>query len=293
MLCKFLEKKAVNILLILLIVSSNMQGSRESYTLLFDLSEVLFTTSRKGMFDELGWTATIWYLTRGGSQKNLEHATFRALSLMGKQKGKESELVLSPEGDKLPLVMCEWLAGKKDGASIIKAAGSCLEDADSRGYFANGTEKELAGRVIEAIFDPTKLAKNTVAISGAEDLLYDCVAERDAQGNRKHRMLVDANWDSASFNLLSQSSHGHKVLRYFKSGDVVISGQTGILRPQARAFENVIKRYHLDPARCVVVSAQSEMLDAARRAGMLVVHVRNQDLSEVRREFRRLGILGA
>ncbi|HVX01135.1 MAG TPA: hypothetical protein VHA52_11990 [Candidatus Babeliaceae bacterium] len=266
-------------------------ADKGAFTLLFDLSEVLFTTSRKGMFDELGWASTVWYIGFGGSQKALELATFKTLSLMGEQKGKDSDLVLSPDGYRLPLVMCEWLAGRKSGTSIIKAAHMYLDTAKERGCFSSNTEKELAGRVIEAIFDPEKLAKNTIAISGAEELLHACVAERDTHGNRKHRLLVHANWDPWSYRLLRKSQHGSKILKFFKNGDIVISGETGFLRPQAVAFEDLIKRYNLVVARCIVISAQIEMVQAAWAMGMRGIHVKNQDLNELRHELRKLEVL--
>ncbi len=261
-----------------------------SKVLIFDLSEVLIETSELRMWGEIGrYDAAVYRLTASGD--DLERAVFATLSLAGEQKSPKAELVLAPSGHTLPLIMCQWLAGNKKGSDILDVAPSLIEEFSQRKGYRSDRERRLVYNIIKAIFDPHTLAQNTVTIFEGEQLLKECLEARGRDGKR-HRLLIYANWDPLSFEVLYKADHVRPIFKYFNQKSITISGTTHLLQPHASSYKHLIKKYNLDPKECVMISAQEELIQGASAQGIKGVLVRDRDYFTARQELKKLGVIG-
>lgn len=262
--------------------------------IIWDLGGTLFKTDKMGIASHIGLSDFICYpLFDGKSPQSIQDKVFDVLEgLQTNQQHAKSLGANSPDGRVLPAVMCDWLAGKEKGESISKRAQeyiNCLE-AQNKFYFSSNREKRLVQNTIDAMFDPTVLAKNTKIIKPGLRLLENCYRQKDASGRPLHRMLVLSNWDSISFDNLYNSHQGEKVFKYFNERDIIISGDIKLIKPDNALFNYMIRTYKLNPKDCIFIDDQIENCNAAKMAGMDVLLLENSNYGKLKRQLEDRGV---
>jgi hypothetical protein len=252
-----------------LFLSSTLFGK----VLLFDMADVLFSPSKIGIWKELGYINTSLYYTIDGRRPNdLQRTTFGMLALFNNRYKNEVQ-VFSPDGFLLPNIMCSWLAGELSNKQIFNEAHGAITEYGNQNRFKNTREKDLVENLVNIIFSARLFAANTLPVSGMSKILKKCTQGIDKQEKRKHRLFVYANWDKESFEVLCSSPHAQEIFHYFRDGGIYISGQTGLLLPQERAFRHFFEKYNIRAEDCILISAQSGIVTAARAHGMQAILV--------------------
>jgi 2-haloacid dehalogenase len=78
-----------------------------------------------------------------------------------------------------------------------------------------------------------------------------------------------------------------EFLRWFRG--VVVSGEVGVIKPDPRIFELLLKRFAIDPKRAVYIDDVAVNVDAARPFGIHTIHFITP--TALRAELTELGLL--
>jgi 2-haloacid dehalogenase len=115
-------------------------------------------------------------------------------------------------------------------------------------------------------------------IDGTVDVLAD-LRERDI------RLLALSNWSAETFPVARAR---YPFLGWFEG--IVISGELGVAKPDARIFQTLIRRYDIEPSKTVFVDDSVANVEAAQQLGFIGLHF--DDADRLRTDLERLGVLG-
>ena len=80
-----------------------------------------------------------------------------------------------------------------------------------------------------------------------------------------------------------------EFLRWFRG--VLVSGEVGVIKPDARIFELLLERFAIDPKRAVYIDDVAVNVDAARPFGIHAIHFSTP--TALRAELAQLGLLSS
>jgi 2-haloacid dehalogenase len=115
------------------------------------------------------------------------------------------------------------------------------------------------------------------AVDGTVEVLSD-LRERGV------RLLALSNWSAETFPVARDH---YPFLGWFEG--IVISGEVGIAKPDARIFEALIERHGVEPSRTVFVDDSEANVVAAEELGF--IGVRFADPGTLRADLERMGLL--
>lgn len=118
-------------------------------------------------------------------------------------------------------------------------------------------------------------------VAGAIDGTVQVLAELR---RRPVGLYALSNWSAETFALARER---FDFLGWFDG--ILLSGEIGICKPDARIFRQLIERHELEPARTVFVDDVLQNVEAADRQGMVALHFR--DAGTLRSQLIRLGLL--
>jgi 2-haloacid dehalogenase len=99
------------------------------------------------------------------------------------------------------------------------------------------------------------------------------------------RLYALSNWSAETFPI---------ALRRFPFLDwfdgIVISGDVGAVKPDARIFEHLVARYAIEPGRAVFIDDSAVNVEAAGRLGFVALQF--VDAPSLRHDLEELGLLG-
>jgi 2-haloacid dehalogenase len=98
------------------------------------------------------------------------------------------------------------------------------------------------------------------------------------------RLFALSNWSAETFPLARPR---YPFLEWFEG--IVISGELGLVKPDARIFRHLLERYGLDAASTVFIDDSEANVGAARELGM--TGIRFKDAQGLRQELVALGLL--
>ncbi len=99
-----------------------------------------------------------------------------------------------------------------------------------------------------------------------------------------HRLHALTNWSAETFPIARRR---FEFLKWF--GDIVVSGEVGLAKPDPRIFALTIERCRLQPARTVFIDDSLRNVEAGKNAGLHALHFR--DPEQLRADLTRLGML--
>lgn len=118
-------------------------------------------------------------------------------------------------------------------------------------------------------------------LAGAMD---DTVALLDALRARGCRLLALTNWSAEKFPVARRR---YAFLDWFEH--IVVSGEVGLAKPDARIFALTVERTGLDPARTVYIDDSAPNVEAGLRAGLRALHFTGA--ARLRSDLAGLGLL--
>ncbi|MBA3953945.1 HAD-IA family hydrolase [Candidatus Dependentiae bacterium] len=258
-------------------------------TIIWDVGDTLFTTSKLGVAYSIGFTHFIAYMLLDWRNPNIYPIIFDILEKMDPSDSYPHEKATDFKGNPLPIVMHKWLAGKIEEKELLVSINDYLEKLDAQHYFVSEREKNLLKRAFEVMFNPQILARYTYPLAKGIQLLRDCAEAKDTNGELKNTLMILSNWDAVSFNLVQQ--HYPDIFNYFNTHHIVISGAIGLIKPHVAAFEYIINTCKLNPADCIFIDDQSVNVRAAATCGITGILLVNGNYTALREQLKELNVL--
>jgi 2-haloacid dehalogenase len=112
----------------------------------------------------------------------------------------------------------------------------------------------------------------------------DTVAIADELRGRRMPLYALSNWSHETFRLVR---HEFPFLEWFDG--VLLSGDVGVTKPDRRIFDELVRRYGLDPATTLFIDDSPPNVDGALAAGLQ--SVRFTSAATLREDLTRLGVL--
>ena len=259
-----------------------------SKTLIWDLGDVLFKPNKFGIARSIGISHLIgyWFFDWRNPRTNLQPLVFDVLDKMSCDPVPEGIYATTNEGIPLPAIMCHWQTGTISGKEIITKIPDHVDTLYREGYFVSRRELHLVEKTIYSMFDPYTLATNMYPIRSGIRLLRACAHERNEDGSPRNRLIALSNWDPDSFAIVCELYPD--IFDLFD--EIIISGETGFLKPRKASYEYLINTYDLEPHDCLVIDDQEVNLEAAEAMGLdtfLVTH-NYRDLRAILKEIGAL-----
>ena len=114
------------------------------------------------------------------------------------------------------------------------------------------------------------------AIEGSVEVLREV---RDGP----HRLYGLTNWSAETFPVALDR---FDFLEWFEG--IVVSGEIGLIKPDAEIFHHLIEEFDLEPSTTVFIDDSAPNVSTARELGFRVVHFERPE--QLRSELGRLGV---
>lgn len=230
---------------------------------IWDLSGTLFRPQNTGLTEQQIADYSFLFLMWSGKKRGskLDDACFQVLYQLGEQTGPEEQLIRLHTGKPLPGILCSYLAGTIGSAEALEQTMSFL--ATWAPDHLSREEQHQVQRMLITFFDPRSLATVMKPIDVAVNLMH-----RTAQ---KSPLYVLSNWDADSF-VPFYTKYATFILEPIEKNHMVISADTGYVKPQAGIYEYLLSRYHLIPDECLFIDDQEENVKAADELGIAAWH---------------------
>jgi len=98
------------------------------------------------------------------------------------------------------------------------------------------------------------------------------------------RLFALSNWSAETFPIARRR---FPFFALFEG--IVISGDVGAIKPDARIFQHLVDRYGVDPGTAVFIDDSAGNVEAAARLGFIAL--RFVDARSLRHDLRRLGLI--
>ena len=152
----------------------------------------------------------------------------------------------------LPQIIVDWLVGRKSHDALHETLTWLAKNA-----LYSDEKNILYTPVIQWLFNPPKYIQTMDPIKPMHTLAYNF----KAQG---YKLYILSNWDTESFPLLTQ-----KYPHFFNIFDgIMISGTEGIGKPNPRFYQKLLQKYDIDPTKCIFIDDEPHNVTAAYNLGI-------------------------
>ncbi len=223
--------------------------------IIWDLSGTLFRPESTGMTPQEIADYSFVFLMWSGKKKRsrLDEICFQVLDQLGQQTGPKDQIIRLHTGKPLPGILCSYLAG------TIHSEEALQKTLDFYTTWApqhlSQEDQQQVQRMLETLFNPQSLVTCMKPIEVAVNLM-----ERTAQKNTLH---ILSNWDHDSFIPLYKK-YKETILAPFDKKNIVISANTGYVKPQTGIYEYLLANNNLNPEECLFIDDQEENVNRAQ-----------------------------
>lgn len=255
---------------------------------IYDLHGVLSKIDHVGVAQEIGFFDAVFYHLFDKpayiSHEKRLHQTLVAIS--GTQQPVDGHVVLNNDLEQLPELMCRWMDGRFDPVAEKPFIMGALKQLYCTGFFKNSREyRVIRNLIICMFFQPKRLNKHKKPIKQMLKMAQDIKA------GGKHRQFLLSNIDALCFADLKNSQMGHALKQVIDTNDMIASALIRYNKPHPQAYLYIINLHGFDPSECVFIDDQLENVVAARKLGMIGLHVKDKNYKEIRRQLEALGVL--
>lgn len=262
--------------------------------LIWDLGNTLFEPDTFGIIREIGLQNFLMYsIFDLQNPTKIEDIVFKLLKTFESENRvlvETNKKIYTNNGKILPALMCDWLEGTKTGSEIYDQAKICLAQYDQKGFFLSKRQQKLVNKTLDIMFNPKTLAKFMKPIKQALNLLDQCTKQIDAKGEPKHKLFLLSNFDSESFNYLSNSPQGKAILQYFHPENIIISADVKMVKPYPTIYQYLIKKFNLNPQDCIFIDDQHENIETAIKLGMTGLHLEKNNYRKLQNQLKELHV---
>ena len=228
-------------------------------SVIWDLSGTLFRPQTTGMSEQEIADYSFVFLMWSGKKKRspLDEYCFALFDQLGQQAGPKDQIIRLHTGKPLPGILCSYLAGTTHSAQALEQTLELFETWAPQ--HITPEDQEQVKRMLTTFFDPRSLVTCMKPIQHAVDLMH-----RTAQ---KSPLYILSNWDHDSF-IPFYARYGATLLEPIEKKHIVISANTGYVKPQTGIYEYLIATHNLTPTECLFIDDQEENITAAEEFGI-------------------------
>lgn len=158
-------------------------------------------------------------------------------------------------GQKLPLILADWMSGLKTPQEIKLLADKAIENSDF-----STAEKNLFYGISQLMFTPKKLAESQTLVVPMAKLLKTF---KEAG----YKVYILSNWDEESFEAVCK-----KYPKLFNLCDqLFISGKEKLSKPNPEFFKKLLSEADLKPAECMFIDDEPNNITAAQKLGFKTI----------------------
>lgn len=271
------KSKLNKIFTLILLLGVNQMYSK---VIIWDLGDTLVKADQFAMAGQIGIGKLFLHaLIDWKNPMDIKDQIFDVFNLL--EKNSAREFIPTYKDKNLPELICKWLEGKKSGCEIYKELDNFMDKNPDEGFFVSNRHKKIIKNGAKAIFNPRKLAHNLKPISSTVKLLEKC-----AKNN--HKIIIFSNFDAKTFGQLKKLKRNKRLFKNVKPENIMISGRTGLLKPDPKAYQFLIDKYNLDPQDCVMIDDQLANIKAAEKFGISAIHFEGSRKLEKELKSRKL-----
>ncbi len=185
-------------------------------------------------------------------------------------------------GHEFPYVLCAYQAGRITSAEVQAMAHKTLPKLD----FVSQRQRDLATRLIAAMFNPDIHASSTYMIPEGIKIVRELAAQTKDDGTKKYKVVALSNWDRESFAKVKERFPEEFAL----FDDIIISGDIGTIKPNHAAFGALLKKHGFNKENYIFVDDQKENIDVAIDFG-IKNSMHFTDYETLRKQLNELGIV--
>lgn len=230
-------------------------------TVIWDLSGTLFRPNNEGLSIQEQEDYSLVFLLWSGKKEpsRLDTIALNILGLLGQQTGPADEIIRMHTGKPLPEILCAFLAGHINSSEALEQTLSFFDQwAPQHLTFQ---DQQHVRRLLSTLFNPDALVRCMKPINQAVALLKMTAAVKN------NNLYILSNWDHDSFEPFYRT-YEDSVFSYIKRNHIVISAQTGYVKPQRGIYQWLIRHHNLNPATCFFIDDQQENIKAAKAFGI-------------------------
>lgn len=255
--------------------------------IIFDLYGVLFTIPLVEQIKHMGTLPLKYLFFDHKDPRGIKFLLFNVLDqvhvgaqydLAGNSAQVLSERAMSP-------VMYLWQANKINGKVAHNLVLDHIDALSKQNFFSSVYEQEFLRKSADMVFDFNIRKSAWKPISSGINLLMRCAAEKDKNGNQKHKLYILSNMDPEMLHYLQESYPN--VFKLFDG--IITSGETGFLKPDSKIYQELITRFKIDPQEAIFIDDQQENIDGALKAGIRGILCR--DFTQVSNQLVQMGII--
>lgn len=236
-------------------------------TLIFDLGGIVVKHAWWRYVGRLGITNVISYMWKDGKlpwklSGDMQKSIFEVLESIPLEQEEGFLRACTSHGVTFPYILCAYQAGRIDSVTARERSHHALKQFQDEGRISLA-EGELVARSIDAMFDPDWDAGCNIPLPQGMKIVKELAGQLNPDGSKKYTLIALTNWEPIAFSKVRQRLDG---LDYFD--DIITSGEAGTVKPNAGAWDYVIKKHNLSLDDCIFVDDQRENVEAARACGI-------------------------
>ncbi len=251
---------------------------------IWDLSGTLFRPQSQGMSqDEIADYSFVFLMWSGKKEPSrLDTIAYKMLGFMGEQTNTDpTQIIKDHTGKPVPEIICSYLAGSLDSGRAWQQTLSFFDSWAPEHLDHN--DQALVKRMLQIFFDPHALAYCMKPIEPAVELLQKTAEHND-------NLYVLSNWDKDSFGPFYHK-YKDSVLSVFKRNHIVISADTGYVKPQRGIYQWLVSHKHLDPSTCFFIDDQEENIKAAQDYGLHGIQFKEDRIDALNDALKKRGLI--
>ncbi len=190
------------------------------------------------------------------------------------------------DGLLLPQIIKDWLSNRYS-ADVCK---TMIIDALKKYEATTGIKTGVYRAIAEHVFTPVRYAKVRDYEPDGLKILKRLHAQKDLNGNRKHKIYILSNQNAESFAELSKNKHIQEALSFCDG--VIISGNAHKLMPEPGLFNYAFSMWNIDDHTLVIyISAEITYVTAVRNLGKKNIYcIHHQSFKSVMAELKQLTV---
>lgn len=239
-------------------------------TIIFDLGDVLFTTSSLAKNKLLATTLLqnpmlLYYLINF----NTKQEYFKFLHSVPAVNHNK----IFHNGKPMPAIMADWQIGIAQGSKIIAKINDTLCTTQHPTAIKN-----LFAAIATFMFTPQTLASS-------QQLIRSMIRMVQALKNAGYKLFILSNWDERSFTIVQ--TNNSELFDLFDG--ILISGQEQMAKPSTEFFQLLLQKYNINPTTAIFIDDEPSNIATAQTLGITSILCKTP--TSVTQELSNLGII--
>lgn len=280
--------KHVSLVVAWLFVANSLFGER----IVFDLGYVLFAPSKFAISRQLGWgTCARYFLRERHKFEDLRKVFFQVLNNVPTNV-PPFDVAGDEVGNRMSGIMCEQQAGIKTCQQVLEEITATIDRLTQENFFSSACERTLIERLTKTVFDPQLHAQIMFPIKQGVELVKLLAAEKDADGNPRHELMILSNFSDEAFQLLYKKYP--EIFKYFKPEKIFISSRFKCfagLKPSPLLYQHVMAKTQSPANDIVFLDDQLVNCQGAEFCGWSAIQVKNGNFTAVKQELKTRGLI--